>query len=196
MQENLYFRRWEANADKNDKADFMPSHKEYRDTLKALYVLVLRYQATSICYFTKNGGLRVLADMVKWHAWEDMLKDVNKQDAAMCRTYDLLSDVKIEEEFEKLDKRHGEMVEIFKSGFGDVAALRKAIGTARHDYNHTELLSWLSSVDPSQNYNNARGKYENGGQGTGDWLVRNNEDFERWKTAPSSLMWLNGKGRF
>lgn len=190
MQENLYFRRWEANADKNDRADFMPSHKGYRDTLKALYIQVLKYQATSVCYFTRNGGLRILADMVKWHAWEDMLKDVQKQDEAMCRTYDRLSDVKIEEEFEKLDKRHEQMVEIFNSGFDDVAALREAVERAQRDRERTELLDWLSSVDPSLNYNNARTKHENG---TGDWLIRNNDDFDSWKVAPNSLMWLNGK---
>ena len=194
MQENLYFRRWEANADRNNRAEFMPSHKGYRDTLKALYIQVLKFQATSVCYFTKNGALQVLADVVKWHAWEDMLKDVKKQDEAMCRTYNLLNDVKIEEEFGKLEKRHAEMVDIFTSGFSDVAALRRAIERAQQDKKRTELLNWLSSVDPSLNYNNARGKHENGGQGTGDWLIRDNEDFNRWKLAPNSLMWLNGKG--
>ncbi|KAH7350622.1 hypothetical protein BKA65DRAFT_242529 [Rhexocercosporidium sp. MPI-PUGE-AT-0058] len=193
MQENLYFRRWEANADKNDSLDFLPSHKGYRDTLKALYVLVLKYQATSVSYFTKNGSLRILADMVKWHKWEDLLKAIEVQDGAMCRTYDLLSDVKIEEEFEKLDKRHAETVEILKSGFNDLSGLRKAIEAAQKDSGRSALLDWLSSVDPSLNYNNARGKYDQGGHGTGDWLIRNNKDFEKWKIAPNSLMWLNGK---
>ncbi|KAH9217695.1 hypothetical protein DL95DRAFT_295034 [Leptodontidium sp. 2 PMI_412] len=193
MQEHLYFQRWEANNDKNDRSAFLPSHKGYRDTLKALYVLVLKYQATSVCYFTKNGGLRILADMVKWHKWENLLKDVEGQDEAMCRTYDLLSDVKIEEEFGKLDKRHAETVDIMKSGFSDLSELRKAIEAAQRDADRTTLLDWLSSVDPSLNYNNARGKYDQGGHGTGDWLIRNNDDFEKWKTAPNTLMWLNGK---
>ncbi|KAG4441669.1 hypothetical protein IFR05_002876 [Cadophora sp. M221] len=193
MQENLYFQRWEANADNNDRSAFLPSHKGYRDTLKALYVLVLKYQATSVCYFTKNGGLRILADMVKWHKWEDLLKDVQTQDEAMCRTYDLMGQVKIEEEFEKLENRHGETVDILKSGFSDLAELRKAIEAAQRDADRSALLDWLSSVDPSLNYNNARGKYEQGGHGTGDWLIQNNEDFEKWKLATNSLMWLNGK---
>ena len=194
MQEELYYERWEDKADRNDKARFKQSHKGYRDTLKALYIQVLKYQATSVCYFTKNGALQVLADVVKWHAWEDMLKALKAQDETMCRTYNLLNDVKIEVEFENLEKRHAEMVDIFKSGFSDIAALRKAIETAQHDSKRSGLLNWLSSVDPSLNYNNARGKRENGGQGTGDWLIRDNDDFNRWKVAPNSLMWLNGKG--
>lgn len=180
MQEDLYVRRWEQNADKNDKNDFLHSHVGYRDTLKALYVLVLKYQATSVCYFTQSGSLKLLEDMVLWRNWEGLLENVKKQDEAMCKVYNRLNEVRIEEEFEKLDKRHTE-----------ISALLKAIEIAQRDSHRSKLLKWLSSLDPSHNYNNACGKHE---KGTGEWLINGNNDFETWKVAPNSLMWLNGKG--
>lgn len=191
MEEELYRRRWESKEDTNDKQDFSIAHKGYRDTLKALYVALLKYQATSLRYFNQNGSLRITSDMVKWNSWEDLLKDVKKQDEAMCLVYDRLTDVKGEEEFAKLDERHRETVDILKPGFSDVAALRKAIETAQKDKTRTRLLDWLSSVDPSENYNNARGRHEDG---TGKWLIQDNEDIELWKTEPNSLLWLHGKG--
>ncbi|KAL2071840.1 hypothetical protein VTL71DRAFT_13075 [Oculimacula yallundae] len=72
-------------------------------------------------------------------------------------------------------------------------ALREAVSSAQHDKERSNLLAWLSSADPSQNYINAQEKFENGGQGTGDWLIRDNQDFGEWKRASKSLIWLNGK---
>lgn len=46
MEEDLYRRRWEAKADSKSRNCFAPTHKGYRDTLKELYILVLKYQAT------------------------------------------------------------------------------------------------------------------------------------------------------
>lgn len=82
---------------------------------------------------------------------------------------------------------------ILKYGFSDLAALRTAVEKAQRDSNRSQLLNWLSSVDPSEGYNDARKKHE---KNTGNWLIRKNEDFEKWKTAPNSLMWLSGKGAF
>ncbi|CZT12383.1 uncharacterized protein RAG0_16224 [Rhynchosporium agropyri] len=96
-------------------------------------------------------------------------------DLEMCRTDDLPNDVRTDEEFQKLDK--------------------KAVELSQRDNSRSELLSWLSSVDPSQKYNDARDKHDSAGEGTGDWLILDNEDFNRWKKASNSLMWLNGEVR-
>lgn len=196
MQENLYFRRWESNADKNDREGFFASHQGYRDTLKKLYILVLKFQATSVCYFTKNGALRTVSDMMKRDDWVALLADVNIQDTAMCLAYNHLNDTRIEEEFEKLEKRHTDQMELWKeistgvSGiWTDMSALRKATEEIQNDKRRKDLLDWLSSTNPSEYYNKALEKHESN---TGDWLLQS-EDFEAWKTAANSLMWLNGK---
>jgi hypothetical protein len=80
---------------------------------------------------------------------------------------------------------------VYEGNKGNVSGLRKAIEDEQKDSKRKELLNWLTSIDPSKNYNSARDKHESC---TGDWLVKGNKDFEHWKTAPNSLLWLNGKG--
>jgi hypothetical protein len=193
IQENLYHHRWEANAGKNSRDGFAPAHKAYRDTLKQLYILVLKYQATSVCYFTKNGIRRFFADMAKSDDWKSLLEDVKRQDNEICLAYNRLNDIRIEEEFEKQDRRHTESLNVQISMSKDLSSLCKAIETANRDSKRQELLQWLCSRSPEEFYNSVRGKRQENTT-TGDWLLKGSEDFFNWKAAPNSLLWLNGKG--
>ncbi|KAH0534139.1 hypothetical protein FGG08_007265 [Glutinoglossum americanum] len=71
-----------------------------------------------------------------------------------------------------------------------VAELRNAVALAQLDVKRNAILSWLTCTDPSKNQIAARQKHE---PSTGGWLMKRSE-FERWKTAPNSLLWLHGKG--
>lgn len=176
MQENLYHRRWEANANRNNRNGFAPAHKGYRDTLKELYVLVLKYQATSVCYFTKNGKHRFFADMAKLDDWKSLLADVKRQDKEICLAYNRLNDIRIEEEFEKQDWRHTESLNLQISMSKDLSGLREAIESAKRDDNRQELLEWLCSSSPEAFYNSVRGKRQEETT-TGDWLLKESEEF-------------------
>jgi hypothetical protein len=57
--------------------------------------------------------------------------------------------------------------------------------------NRTKLVEWLSTADPSINYNNAREKHE---PETGDWLIKDSKNSKGWVNAPNSFLWVNGKG--
>lgn len=191
MRENLYVRRWEQNSGKHDREAFLPSHQEYRDTLKELYVRVLKFQATSVCYYSKHGALRTGLDVIKWDNWDSLLEEVKNQDLVLCQTYDILNDSRAEERFEAIYEQHRQSLDVMNFISSDLSGLRLAIKETQENEKQQELLQWLSSVDPSKNYNNARSKHK---PHTGDWLLKNNDDFEMWKVAPNSLLWLNGKG--
>src|SRR6187402_3525093 len=102
MRENLYFHRWEQNVDEHSREAFLPTHQEYRDTLKELYVRVLKFQATSICYYSKHGALRVGLDVIKWDNWDSLLEEVQNQDSTFRQAYDILNDSREEEKFETI----------------------------------------------------------------------------------------------
>jgi hypothetical protein len=55
-----------------------------------------------------------------------------------------------------------------------------------------KIIKWLSFADTSINHIAAQEKHE---PMTGNWLMKRSE-FEHWKTAPNSLLWLHGKGKF
>jgi ankyrin repeat domain-containing protein 50 len=191
IRESLYRRRYESNSSNNDHDDLLPSHIAYRDTLKELYTRILKYQATVVCYYSKNTATRVISDMVKHDDWDSLLDYIKTQEEEFCKINELWKDNKYEEECTALDKRHQESMKSLVSIGTDVSGLRKAIEDAQRDKQRTALLTWLSSIDPSENYNSAREKHE---AETGSWLVDDNENFKCWEFGPNSLLWLHGKG--
>lgn len=191
MREDLYQRRYES--DSSDGKSFQVSHILYRDTLKNLYVQILKVQATSICYLSKNDAFRLGLDMIKWNDWKSAMSDVQKQEDSFRAVYDIRKDQIYQEECEALSKRHKDINSQMTTLCGDVSGLRKAIEESQNDARRAELLHWISDVDPSSNLNVAIQKHE---PHTSQWLISNNDDFQNWQNTPKSLLWLNGKGRF
>ena len=54
------------------------------------------------------------------------------------------------------------------------------------------IRNWLSSIDTSANYNEARKKYQDQ---TGSWFIQG-ETFNEWKEEADKLLWIRGKGEF
>jgi hypothetical protein len=129
--------------------------------------------------------------MIKWDNWDSSLNDVQKKEDAFCQVYDIWKDTRDQEDSEALFARHQEKINIMISISGDVSGLRNAIEEAQRDTKRTDLLNWLSTIDPSKFYNLGLDKLR---ADTGEWLLNGNQDFEKWQSCPNSFAWLNGKG--
>lgn len=193
MREALYDRRYGHKVSDEDRLILQSTHVMYRETLKKLYVQILKFEAGSICYFSKNGGSRLALDMIKWDNWDLALSEIRTREDAFCNVYEIWKDQRDQEEQEALFMRHKENLDVMKSISGNVSGLRTAIELAQRNKERSRLLDWLSDIDPSENFNAAWDKHE---ALTGNWLLRDKKDFQRWKTIPGSFMWLNGKGKF
>jgi hypothetical protein len=79
-----------------------------------------------------------------------------------------------------------------KSGVRQLINTSKTIATRMDKAERERLLNWLSSTDPSLNYNSARQKHESC---TGDWLIHDDR-FQSWFNNGYSFLWLHGKGTF
>jgi hypothetical protein len=191
MRENLYKRRYESQSGEDDRQTFLASHMTYRDTLKKLYIQILRFQASSVCYLSKNGAFRLSLDIVKWDNWDSSLSDVQKREDAFRQVYDVWKDTRDQEDCEAVFARHQAKMNVMISMRDDISGLRNAIVHAQGDTKRTDLLNWLSTIDPSESYNVGLDKVR---AGTGDWLLNGNTNFEDWETSPNSFAWLNGKG--
>jgi hypothetical protein len=62
IREELYERHYVAGTKLDD---FAITEAGYQDALKSLYVEILRFQATCICYMSENSGRRMIDDIVK-----------------------------------------------------------------------------------------------------------------------------------
>lgn len=183
MRQKLYERRYDANS--GDQLH------EYRDTLKELYIRILKFQAKSVCYHSKNATTQLGRDIVRWDDWDSMLQAITIQEAAFVKVYDIWKDLTAQEEYNKLSRRHTESMDIMKLISDNIVGFKQAVASTQSDKDRAQLIKWLSTADPSMNYINAREKHQ---PETGDWLVKECHDFKNWETSPNSFLWVNGKG--
>lgn len=180
MREDLYHIHHEL-ADENSvygSSENRSLHFRYREALKMLYTEILTFQATWVCFFSKNGFKRVLKDSVKIGDWEDMFAKIKRRD----------------ENLKDMDKRWKEMTYLEKwEENNQLVRLNKAFADTQLEAKRKKLLNWLMEVDssPWTNYNTAKGKRHAEISG---WLVDKLEAFHKWKDSPNSLLWLHGKG--
>lgn len=163
----------------------------FRSCLRELYQHILRFQISTICYYSDHGCFRLAKDSVKWDDWNSLLQKIKDQEKAFLCISVAFKD-ELEERWHRHDQRHKESVEnLINSINNNLSGLRRDIELANKNTQRTQLLQWLSNVDPSENYNNARGRCKDQ---TGNWLIKENLKFQKWKNQPNSFLWLHGKG--
>ena len=192
IREALYHQRYESTDHGESSREFVTSHISYRDALRVLYGKILNFQATSVCFLSKDTFSRVTADMVKWNDWDNILAEIKEQENILKSIEEQWRDMKYEEECKLHNDRHEQRMRGLSAIEDEVSRVRNVIMQAQNDKEREKLLKWLSSVDPSKNYNS---NHEKHALSTGDWLVEASSDFKNWEKAPNSLLWLHGRGR-
>ncbi|GIJ91272.1 hypothetical protein Asppvi_010237 [Aspergillus pseudoviridinutans] len=190
VRESLYRHRYELNDESSKVGDFKSSHLAYRGAIKALYVEMLKFQATTVRYLSRNTFRRVTADMVKWDKWDGLLGQIKQQETNLIQMEDQWKLVKEEERYDLQKKQHENHMKMLQAVDEEIIRVKEVIAKAQRDENRLELLRWLSEVDPSLDYNHARNLHA---ESTGDWLLKENEEFRLWKGTPNSFLWLHGK---
>ncbi|KAI0903459.1 ankyrin repeat-containing domain protein [Ustulina deusta] len=188
MWEDLYVRRYESES--SDHKSSMLSHAAYKNTLEKLYRHILKFQATSYCYYTRKTASRLGLDILKWNEWDNMLNEIRDKELGFSAIRGIWRDMKYDEECSAAATRHQEAIGHWQAIGASVLGLQDAVLEAQEEKNQGEFLDWLCKVDPSEMYNSARDKHESG---TCDWLVKDREEFKTWERSPSSLLWLHGK---
>ncbi|GAW17393.1 hypothetical protein ANO14919_068500 [Xylariales sp. No.14919] len=188
MWEDLYLRRYESEY--SARESLMPSHAAYKNTLEQLYRQILKFQATSYCYYARNSVSRLGLDVLKWNKWDDLLNEIRDKEIQFSAVCDIWRDMKYDEECSAAANRHQEAISHWRDIGTGVSGLREAVRQAQQEKNRDEFLDWLCKVDPSVMYNGAQDKHESG---TCEWLVRSNEKFKSWERSPSSVIWVHGK---
>lgn len=195
MWEELYIRRY-ASKDTSEaggrEASFaVVSHVEYKSALESLYKEILRFQVSGYCYYAHNAASRISRDVVRWDDWDTLLEGVRERERVFSAIRESWRDMKFDEECAAADRRHRESLLRWDAVGADLAGLRGAVEEAQRERKRADLLDWLCDVDPSAMYNAARDHHE---AGTGDWLIKDNEQFQQWEGQAGSLLWLHGKG--
>jgi N-terminal domain of NWD NACHT-NTPase len=185
MRQRLYERQYKV-------ANSSEELHEYRDTLKELYVRILKFEAKCVSYYSKTEASRLGRDVAKWDKWDSLLQDITNQESAFVQVYEIWKDLIAREEYEKLSNRHTESMDVMKLISENIVGFQKAVASAQKEKNRRELIRWLSAADPSIHYISAREKHE---PETGDWLIKESTDFKNWENSPNSILWVNGKGK-
>ncbi|CZR67570.1 uncharacterized protein PAC_17469 [Phialocephala subalpina] len=183
MRQKLYERQYKV-------ANSSEGLHEYRDTLKELYVRILKFEAKCVCYYSKNQVSRLSRDIAKWDMWDSLLQDVTVQEGEFVKVYKIWKDLIAQEEYEKLSSRHAESINVMKLISENIVGFQQAVTSAQSDTKRAKFIKWLSTVDPSINYSSAREKHQ---PDTGNWLTQESAGFKNWENVSNSFLWINGK---
>ncbi|RDL33053.1 uncharacterized protein BP5553_08492 [Venustampulla echinocandica] len=187
LREKLYRKRYELTVDATRD---LQGHAEYKGTLEALYVQILKFQATSYNYYIKHSRPRVLSDMVAWNDWETMLQDVQQKNNEFEEVNKIWKDENHYEEWVEIRRYHEQSLTQWSGMAHELSGLREAITCNEKDKERKDILKWLCDIDPSSMYNtncNAHVK------GTNNWLLEDSPEFKKLATTPRSFLWLHGK---
>lgn len=187
MWEDLYVRRYESATSEPSSGP----HAAYRLILERLYREILKFQIVCYRYHNHKTASRMALDSVKHHDWEELLEQIKYHETEFDKVSNHVRDQAYTDEWEYAEARHQQAMNHWERIGTDVSDLRRRIEEIQNDKKRKELLDWLCTVDPSVQYNAARSKHHSG---TCEWLIKDDEDFKTWETAPKSFLWLNGKG--
>jgi hypothetical protein len=165
LWEELYRRRYEATS--GPQTAFV-AHIEYKTALADLYQSILKYQVTAYNYYSQNSAFRLGLDAIKWNDWESLLNEIREKERVFTAITQSWRDMKYDEECQAAQQRHDESMSRWDSINIGIQGLRDAIQAVQADKDRSELLKWLSNIDPSEIHNHAREKQV---PGTGNWFL-------------------------
>ncbi|PHH89641.1 hypothetical protein CDD83_5625 [Cordyceps sp. RAO-2017] len=175
MREELYTRRYESSIGDQGAHANEVSRTTYKNALEILYLAIIKLQAKNYCYLIKNSASRVSLDVIKWNDWEAMMADIRTKDEEFAAVNGIWKDMKYQEEWEATEARHQEALGRWDRIIQDFTGLRAAVEDAWKDRKRTQMLDWLSDVDPSDLHNVKRDKHA---QNTSCWLLEDSDEFE------------------
>jgi hypothetical protein len=188
IREALYRSSYDNNTGKKEAN--LSVHISYREELKILYVKILTFQATCLCYLSHRTGGRIVRDMVDWTDWTELSTAIDIQKERMTEIETQWRDFKLQEQWNMEEKRHIEQMNCLNPIYNEIRRVTKITEKAQNDKIRQGLLKWLSDEDFSARYNDIRRRHE---ESTGIWLIENDR-YNDWKKRPSSFLWLYGKG--
>ena len=72
----------------------------YQEELKILYVKILTFQATCLCYLAKRAASKVIRDMAAFDDWDKLWADIQNQSTRMESLEEQWRDFKVQEQWE------------------------------------------------------------------------------------------------
>jgi hypothetical protein len=126
MRQKLYERQYKTDNSSEEL-------HEYRDTLKELYIRILKFEAKCACYYPKNAVNRLGRNVAKWDMWDSLLQDISVQEGEFVKVYEIKEDLIAQDEYEKLSSRHVESMDILRLISENIAGFKQAVASAQSE---------------------------------------------------------------
>ncbi|KAL7905425.1 ankyrin repeat-containing domain protein [Trichoderma velutinum] len=188
LRDEIYSAYYESESGEEQ----MPAvfHRSYKDSLQAVYKHVLRFLATSYCYYNHKTAIRLGSDIFKRYDWKGLMEEIYEKEREFGKISGIWHDERYNQERSVAESRHREIMESSRALGEDVSSLKKITEDDITRRKRKELLQWLSDIDPSAQHNTALERHEDG---TSRWLLQDDTKFKNWITSPKSILWLHGK---
>ncbi|UKZ75828.1 hypothetical protein TrVFT333_003522 [Trichoderma virens FT-333] len=188
LRDDIYSRYYESEGSKEQ----MPAvfHRNYKDSLQAVYKHVLRFLATSYCYYDHKTAIRLGSGIFKRYDWKGLMDEIYEKEREFGKISDIWHDERYNQERSAAESHRREFMGSWRSLGEEMSSLRKTTEDDITRRKRKELLQWLSDINPSAQHNAALERHEDG---TSRWLLQDDTKFKSWVISPKSILWLHGK---
>ena len=170
MKEQLYKKMFE-NADASDsRPNQFQAHFGYKAALEQLYIRILKFQAQSVCHFSRHQLLGLGRAIFKIDDWDSFLEDIKSQEAACDRYEAIFSSMRYEENLVARNDGHMQRTLVLLSKLdGFKTEVKEVRDEMRERYFSTDAGLCFEALRTSD-YQGAKDRNPHRLAGTCDWL--------------------------
>ncbi|MCJ1462428.1 Ankyrin-2 [Pseudocyphellaria aurata] len=186
IYEGVYHRQYEINRDgPSDKVQSLASKKALRE----LYLSILRFQAQSVCQFSRglvSGGAR---SMFKMDDWDALLEDIKLHEAGCQKFFDLVKD---QEALNAREELHKHRTSLLLDKLEELSLGIKGVRDKLEEKFFSDEQSKCFETLRTSNYLARKDLNPNRLAGTCDWFFEH-PTYKHWlaQTSPSRLLWVS-----
>lgn len=190
MYEYAYHQRYEINRDGPSYNKLDLDSDGFRSALKELYLRILRFQARSVCQFSRNpvsGGVRA---MFKMDDWDTLLEDIKLQEAN-CEKF--FESVKDQEALDMREEGHKQRTLLLLDKLEELNVGIKEIGDKLEKIHFSEEESKCFETLRTINYLARKDLNPERFPGTCNWILDHSK-YKDWiaQRPTSRLLWVSG----
>lgn len=159
------------------------TRSDFKDIVTDLYAAILEYQASVAIYFAKSTLKRLGLSLSSKLSWTEAI--------AKTRSLDNRCRVALEALDTSLGQHgFGSLEKVLQQGMKLMQQISQSLSAERNQ--RQRIIDWVSPINPDQDHTDVRRLLGDEYFGTGQWLLRDDQQYLPWKASDGDVLLLQG----
>ncbi|KAK5116811.1 hypothetical protein LTR85_009071 [Meristemomyces frigidus] len=159
------------------------ARSDFQDIVADLYAAILEYQASVAIYFAKSTLKRLGLSLSSKLSWTEAIAKTRNLDSRCRVALQALATSLGQHEF-------GSMEKLLQHGMKLMQQISQSLSAERNQ--RQRIIDWVSPINPYQDHADVRRLLGDEYFGTGQWLLRDDQQYLPWKASDRDVLLLQG----